>query len=136
VSPIALMARPAPHKLLLLAVQVILGVAYTVGVPPPTSVSATQPPLAVHLWALAMLVSGSVGLIANVYRRLGLSMALRLERGAMDLGAAAMMLYAVSLIGYAGLSRALASALICLFWAAANIWRGLQIRRDVKELSR
>jgi len=130
------MARPAPHKLFLLAGQTALGIAFTVGAPPPMSVSATQPRWALHAWAALMLVAGGTGLVANLYRRWGLQIALLLELGSMQMGATGLLFYAVTLIGYAGWTRALSSAVILVAWASANAWRGVQIRRDLRELTK
>jgi hypothetical protein len=131
--PILLVTRPAPHKILLLVVSLVLGASYLIGVPPPTSIAATQPAWVIHVWAGAMLLSGSAGLFAAFWRPAA-TRALRMEGGAMDLGAAAMLLYAVSLVAYAGWTRALASGVTFGLWAAANLWRSRQIRRDLREL--
>lgn len=131
-APTILVRRAAPHKLLLLVVSAVLGASYVLGVPPPTSIAATQPGWVIHMWAVAMLVSGAAGLWASVWRNV--ARALRLEAGAMDLGAAAMLLYAMSLFAYAGWTRALASGITFGLWAAANLWRAQQIRRDLREI--
>lgn len=128
------MAKRSPHELLLLVAAAIIGVSYTLGAPPPTSISATQPAWAVRAWAVAMLISGVAGLVGNMLHRDPMR-SLRLTGGAMDLGAAAMVLYTVSLFAYAG-GRAIAAGVTFGLWAAANLWRAHQLRRELRELDR
>ncbi len=128
-----LVSRQSPHAVLLLVVSAILGGVYTFGgAPKPSSVAAVQPGWVLTIWAVAMLISGCVGLYGMFWRRNALR-ALQLESGAMVLGAAAMLLYSASLFAFAG-SRALGSGLTFGFWAGANVWRWWQIRRTAKEL--
>lgn len=119
--------RHRPHEILLLVVSLITGVAYTVGAPPPTSVAALLPGWALHVWSLGLVVSGAVGLIGVYARR---SWALHMEQAGMLIGAAALVWYcaAVTPLGW----RALFAGGIAFAWAAANLVRAVQIRRDLK----
>lgn len=127
-----LVPRQSPHKLLFLLTSTLLGAVYITGTPAPTSIAATQPAWEIHVWAVGMFLSGVAG-FAGCFWRTDLRRALRLEASGMYLGAATMMIYAVSLFGYAGW-RALASGLTFALWAAANLWRQWQIGRDLKAL--
>lgn len=120
--------RHRPHEVLLLAVSLLVGLAYTVGAPPPESVASLLPGWALHVWSGGLLLSGLLGLAGIVLRR---SYAMQLEQAGMLLGASALIWYsaAVSTFGW----RALLAGAICLAWAAANTWRAVQIYRDLKE---
>lgn len=115
--------RHRPHEILLLAVQVITGVAYTVGAPPPSSVAAFLPGWALLVWAVGLAVSGVLGLA-------GVLWSLRVEAAAMLLGAGALIWYAAALAPFGW--RALLAGAISAAWAAANLWRALQIRHDLR----
>lgn len=118
--------RLRPHELLLLGVSLVTGVAYTIGAPPPTSVAALMPAWALHVWSAGLLVSGALGLIGALSRRVW---ALQVEQAAMLIGAAALVWYAGAVVPYGW--KALFAGLICLGWAIANLARAVQIRRDL-----
>lgn len=120
--------RHRPHEILLLVVSVVTGVAYTVGAPPPTSVSALLPGWTLHVWALGLALSGVVGLSGVVTRR---PWSLQTEQAGMLLGAAALVWYCAAVAPYGW--RALFAGAVSLAWAAANLARAAQIRRDLKE---
>lgn len=115
--------RHRPHEVLLLAVQVITGVAYTVGAPPPTSVAALLPGWALLVWSVGLAVSGVIGLAGVIWSP-------RVEAAGMLLGAGALIWYAAALAPFGW--RALLAGAISAAWAGANLWRALQIRNDLR----
>ena len=123
-----------PHQELLLVGSLITGAAYSFGAPPPASVSALLPVWQVHVWAAAMFVSGVAGM-AGCYWRGDYIVARRLESGGMELGASVMLAYAGYLFAVAG-GRALGAGVTFALWAAANLWRSVQIHQELKEVAR
>lgn len=115
--------RHRPHEILLLAVQVITGLAYTVGAPPPTSVAALLPGWALLVWSTGLAVSGVVGLVGVVWSP-------RVEAAGMLLGAGALIWYAAALAPFGW--RALLAGAISAAWAGANLWRAIQIQHDLR----
>ena len=133
-APVVVVAgRHRPHELMLLAVSVILGVAYILGAPQPGSLAESLPGWMFTGWALVMLASGTLGLIGCFWRDADLGM--EIERGAMVMQAGAIVLYTSGLFAYAG-TRALASGGIAAVWAGANAWRAVQITRDLRAIDR
>jgi hypothetical protein len=130
--PVLLVRRHEPHRLTMLTGSVMLGCVHLAGSPGPASIAATQPIWAVKAWASGMLLSGLAGLYGALSRN-ALERALRVEAGAMYLGASALILYSGSLFSYAG-SRAWGSGMLLAFWAGANLWRAVQCTRDQREL--
>jgi hypothetical protein len=120
---VVLAGRHRPHELLLLVVSVLTGTAYTVGAPPPGSLTALLPGWAVLVWSVGMVASGALGL-AGAWR------SLRVEAAGMLIGSAALIWYsaAVAPIGW----RASFACAISTAWAAANLWRAVQIHRDLR----
>lgn len=116
-----------PHEILLLAVSLATGLAYTIGAPAPTSVAALLPAWAVLVWAVGLAISGALGLAAVVAHR---RWSLQVEQASMLLGAAALVWYsaAAGQFGWRGLS----AATVYAAWAAANVARAVQIRADLK----
>lgn len=112
-----------PHEILLLAVALIVGTAYTVGAPPPNSIAALLPTWALYIWSVGLAVSGVVGLI-------GVRWSPRIEAAGMLIGTGALIWYsaAVAPLGW----KALLAGGICAAWAGANLWRAVQIRQDLK----
>lgn len=125
--PVIIAGRHRPHEVLLLAVSLMLGVAYTIGAPPPQSLTALLPGWAVHVWAAGMGVSGLIGLVGVVFRA---GWALQVEQAAMLIGAAAWAWYVAALLPFGW--RALLAITICGGWMAANLWRAWQIRNDLR----
>ena len=115
--------RHRPHEILLLVVQVITGVAYSIGAPPPQSVAALLPGWALLVWSVGLAVSGVVGLAGVIWSP-------RVEAAGMLLGAAALIWYAAALAPFGW--RALLAGAISVAWAGANLWRALQIRQDLR----
>lgn len=121
--------RHRPHEALLLLVSLLLGVAYTVGAPPPASVTALLPPWAVHVWAAGMGISGALGLAGLAMRS---PRGLQVEQAAMLIGAASLIWYMVAVVPLGW--RSLLAVAISAAWMSANVWRAWQIRRDLKGL--
>jgi hypothetical protein len=119
--------RHRPHEILFLVVSVVVGVAYTAGAPPPTSVAALLPGWTVRVWAVGLAVSGLLGAAGLVARA---AWALQLEQAAMLIGAGALVWYTAAVAPFGW--RALFAGCISAAWAGANLWRAAQIRRDLK----
>ncbi len=129
---VVVVGRQRAHEVLLLAVSVIVGAAYTIGAPRPGSLSALLNPWVFRVWAVAMLVSGLAGLLGCVYRG-RVETALGIERGAMLVQLGALLIYATVLFAYAGVSALLAGLITC-GWGAANAARAVQIGRALRQL--
>lgn len=125
--------RHRPHEIALLIFSLMVGLAYTLGSPPPESVVATMPSWIVRLWAIGLLISGVVGLPA-VLVPLEPTLSLRLESGAMLLGAGALLVTTAAVFNYAGVARGLFGGGFCAAWLVANLVRAAQIRRDLKSI--
>jgi hypothetical protein len=104
-------------------VSVLTGVAYTVGAPPPQSLTALLPGWALLVWSVGMAVSGAVGLF-------GAWRSLRMEQAGLLLGAGALAWYVAAVVQFGW--RALLPGAICAAWAGANIWRSGQIQQDLR----
>jgi hypothetical protein len=128
---VALLGRHRSHEVFLLAVSAFLGLAYLFGSPPPGSLQALMPKPIFYAWATVLLVSGTVGL-AGCYWPRRMDVALELERGAMTLQVAGLLLYTAVLFGYAGW-QALASGGISIAWAVANGYRAWQISKLLRQ---
>lgn len=124
--------RHRPHELLLLALSLLLGLAYTLGSPPPESVAAQMPPPLVHVWSVGLLLSGLVGLV-GVLSPVSLERGLSLELGAMLLGAAALTVTTAAVFNYAG-AKGLFGGAFSAAWVLANVGRSIQIVRDLREV--
>lgn len=119
--------RHRPHEILLLAVSLVTGLAYTIGAPPPASVSSLLPGWALHVWSAGLLLSGVIGLTSVASRAYW---ALKIEASAMLIGAAALVWYSAAIATFGW--RGLFAGAITGAWAAANLVRALQIRRDLR----
>jgi hypothetical protein len=124
--------RHRPHEMTFLLLSIMLGLAYTLGAPPPQSVAAAMPLAIVHLWAAGLLASGVVGLAA-ILLPLEMRLSLRLEQGAMLIGAGALLITTAAVFSAAGW-RGLFGGSFAACWMAANLIRALQIRRDLHEM--
>lgn len=128
VRPVVVISgRHRPHELLFLALGVLLGATYTLGAPPPESVTAALPNWAIKVWAVGLLAHGLMGLFGAIIptRR-----SLELEQAAMLLGAAALVWYTGAVIPF-GWKASLAIG-FSVAWACANLWRARQIQRDLR----
>lgn len=128
---IVVTGRHRPHELALLAVSAVLGGAFLVAAPPPTSVASQMPHPYVVVWASGLLVSGVVGLIGCL-ARLPSRRGLLLEMGGMLIQAGALLIVLAAVIAFAGW-RGLFSGALIAGWVAANLVRVWQIRRDLRQ---
>jgi hypothetical protein len=121
--PLVIAGRHRPHEILFLVVSVVTGVAYTIGAPPANSLAASLPSWALSVWAVGLAASGVIGLI-------GVLWSMRFEAAGMLIGAAALVWYVAAVVPFGW--RALFAGLISAAWAGANLWRALQIYRDLR----
>lgn len=128
-------SRHSPHKLALLGLALLTGVAYLLGAPPPQSLAAQMPTWLVHAWAVGLLLHGAAGFAGVFAPRRHLDRGLGVEVGAMLFGAAALLVVAAASFKYAG-GAALLGGGLAAAWAVANVWRAAQIRRDLRQLRR
>lgn len=124
---IVLAGRQRPHENFLLAVAIVTGAAYIGGAPPPGSITALLPGWAIRVWAIGLALHGVVGLVAVLIRG---QRGAELEAGAMLIGTASLVWYALAVVPFGW--RALFAAAVSIAWAAANMVRLVQIRRDLK----
>lgn len=134
-QPIVVVGRHRPHELLFLGLSVLTGAVYLGGLAPtPNTVAAVLPSWEIPLWAALLLASGVTGLAGCLWPR-NVTLGLRVEAGAMLLGAAALLLYATSVFVVGGLHGLFAGG-SAVAWMAANIARAAQILRDLRHLTR
>lgn len=126
--PVVIVAgRHRPHEQLLLAYAALLGASYLVGAPVPPSVTGLLPPGGVTVWAVVLAVSGVAGLVGCWWRG---ERGLGVELGALLMNAGALLLYSTAVFLVAGWRALLPGGLVAA-WAAANMWRAIQIRSDI-----
>lgn len=131
---IVIAGRHRPHELVFLGLALTFGVSYSTAAPPPQSAAASMPPWLVTAWAVALGVSGAVGLLAVlVLHRWWHEAALWAEAGSMLVGAGALALITAAIISYAGATASFGIG-FCVAWAVANLARAWQIRRELREL--
>lgn len=124
--------RHRPHEVVFLVLALTLGLAYTIGAPPPQSVAAQMWSWVVHLWAIGLLLHGGVGLVA-IFLPVRYERGLRLELGSMLLGFGALIFIAILVFAYAGVAGLFGGG-FCIAWATANLVRAWQIQADLKGL--
>lgn len=124
---VVIAGRRSAHELLFLVVSLVVGIAYTIGSPPPTSVAALMPGWALHIWSAGLTLSGVLGLAGLLLRR---SWALQVEQAGMLIGAAALVWYTASVVPFGW--KALLAGCISVAWALANVVTALQIRHDLR----
>lgn len=129
---VVITGRQRPHELVLLGFALLIGLAYTVGAPPPRSSAAEMPAWLVRLWAVGLLVHGVAGLAA-VFVPGPKGRSLLAEAGSMLIGAGALLVVAAASFSYAGWGALLGGGFL-LAWAVANVVRAFQIRRDLRSL--
>lgn len=127
---VIVVGRQRPHQVLLLAWSLIFGVSGLTTAPAPTTVAALVPHWETVVWAAMLAISGAVGLL-GVVRRRDPVLSLQLEAGAMLIGSGALLLYIVAAFAVAGWRALFAGGLVAS-WLIANLWRSIQIRRDLK----
>lgn len=125
--------RHRPHELLLLAWSVLLGASYLLTVPAPQSLSAAVPRPIVLLWAGGLALSGAIGLIGCLWRG-NVAVGLGIERGALIMSTAVLILIASVFVAAVGW-RAAYSTGLTLAWALANLSRCIQITTDLRQIA-
>lgn len=125
--------RHRPHELLLLAWSVLIGISYLARVPAPQSLAATVPRGIVLLWAGGLALSGIVGLVGCLWRG-AVVVGLGLERGALIMSTAVLILIAAAIVSANG-QRAVYSAGLTVAWGLANLVRCLQITQDLRQVA-
>lgn len=126
--------RRRPHEFFLLVASIPLGVGMLATRTAPQSVIALMPRWVVTAWAAALVVSGVVGVAALFWQGDTLR-ALRAESGALLVNAGALASFAIAAFVVNGW-RAWFAGGYFVAWAAADVARSIQIRRDVIELTR
>lgn len=127
--PVLVLTGPLrPHELLLLVVGILSTIGYVAGGPAPGSITATLPGWAVVAFYGLFGVGSTIGLAGCLLRRRAIGPGL--EQGGLLIQAAALVLYAIAIMGYAG-HRGWGVILILAGWVAANLWRAGQIQRDL-----
>ncbi len=124
--------RRRPHEILLLATSVPLGVGMLATAPTPQSMMAVMPAWLVTVWAVSLVVSGAVGLVAIWWRGDPLR-ALRAEAGSLIINAGALITFAGAAFVVAGW-RAWFVGGFFAGWGVANLWRAAQIGRETREM--
>jgi len=124
--------RSRPHEVLLLATSIPLGAGVLLTAPAPQSLTSLMPRWFVLAWAAALAVSGLVGLVA-IYWPGPAARKLSAESAALILNGGSLGVFALAAVAASGW-RAWFAASYFAAWAAADIIRSLQIRRDLKAI--
>lgn len=134
--PLVLVGRgQRPHEIMLLFLAPIF--AYQIVFSPATgSATSVMPRWEVLLFALVLAVSGVVGLVGCVLRESirWYELGLAVEGGALTLGAGGLLLFTGVLgdvTNWRGIGWLFTGA-----WFCANIWRGIQCVRELRQLRR
>lgn len=129
--------RRRPHEVMFLAASALVGVAYLAGAaPPPTAVEQllneragwVQP-----LWYVLLAAGGVVGLVGCWLPDQITGMLL--ERVALAVGAAAIVMWVIAIWWAAG-PPAFGGLAFFMLWAAANLWRIVQINTDLRRIGK
>jgi len=125
---LVLAGKRNPHEQLLLAFGALSGASFLFGAPEPASIAASMPGFVVTLWAAGLVIAGVVGLVGCWWRG---ERGQVLEAGGLLVGAGSLLMYATAALSVAGV-RALFPAGVILAWLAANLWRVVQIHRELR----
>lgn len=128
---IVVTGKSRPHELLLLGYGAIIGAATLLG--ERSSTALASPTWAMYAWSIGLVVSGVLGIGASLWRT-ALVRALEVERGALLIGAGAVLLYSgyILTIG-SGWDQVVGAGMVAA-WGAANIWRSWQITIDLRHI--
>lgn len=122
-----------PHEMVLQALSLLIGTAYLFVAPAPTSVAASLPPWAIHIWSAGLLVSGLLS-VGSVTARRRIELGLRFEAAAMLFGAASLIWAGFAIFSFTTLGRGLLAGGFCLAWSVANVIRAAQCVRDLRRI--
>lgn len=128
---IVVTGKSRPHELLLLAYGAIIGAVTLLG--ERSSIALASPTWAVYAWSIGLVISGVLGIGASLWRT-ALVRALEIERGALLIGAGAILLYSgyILTVG-SGWDQVVGAGMVAA-WGAANIWRSWQITVDLHRI--
>lgn len=130
-TPIVIVRGPGrPHEAFLFAISIPLGVGILLTAPAPQSVVQLLPPWLVAFWAGALAVSGIAGCASLMWGKQPIR-ALQLERGALIINGASLLLFAVAAAVVNG-GRSWFAVSFFAAWAAADLARSRQIKREVR----
>ena len=129
---IVVTGKSRPHELLLLAYGAIVGIATLLG--ERSNAAALAPTWAMYSWSIGLVVSGVLGIGASLWRT-ALVRALEVERGALLIGAGAILLYSANVFAFGFTWNAMVAAGIVSAWGAANIWRAWQITIELRRIA-
>ena len=128
--PVVVLTGPwRPHELLLQLVGIVSTVGYIAGGPAPGSITTTLPGWAVTAFYVLFGTGSTFGLVGCLMRQRALGPGL--NQGGLLIQAAALVLYAVAILAYAG-HRGWGVILILAGWTSANIWRAVQIQNALR----
>lgn len=129
---IVVTGKSRPHELLLLAYGAIVGAVTIFG--ERSNVAALAPTWAMYSWSIGLLISGVLGIGASLWRT-ALVRALEVERGALLIGAGAILLYSGNVFTFGVTWNTIVAAGIVAAWGAANLWRAWQITIDLRRIA-
>jgi hypothetical protein len=121
--------RERYHEVTLNIWAALLGVAYAIGAPPPSSMAALVPDPWRYVWAFGLAVGGGLALIGS-YWLSDVERGLEVERAGLVALTGALILYAVAVGVFAGWGGLMAAG-IAVAWIWANVARSISITRDL-----
>lgn len=128
IAPVKVVPRPRPREIVLDAFFVAIAIAFILGLTPPSSVEAQVPVAWRWIWYLLLLIGGGATLLSHTRRRW--DDRLVWERHGSIATAAGCTIFAICAWSYAGWSATFAAGLMTA-WAAAQVWRIIQIHREL-----
>lgn len=130
---VVISGRRHPHEVCLLAFATLIGVAYLAGAPRGSSLADLRP-WVVTVWAVMLVLGGVPGLISHLpaLRARHFLRALSAEQAAMLIHSGAAVFYLSALITLG--PRALTAGGLVAAWGASNLWRAVQLSREIREV--
>lgn len=123
--------RRQPHQIFLCFWCVLAGILFLAGIAPaPGSIIRLLPTWVVWGWYLLLTAGGLIGVVGAFWPRRRIYTGLQLERASMIFLAGGTCMYMIAMIAAAGV-RATGAAGFLAAWAAACVWRALQIHSDL-----
>lgn len=129
---VVITGRRRPHEVMLIVLSLVWGVLGVFGAPEPDSLVAQVASWLVVAWSVLLLLSGMLGVTGIAWRG-EMYRGLVLEQASMMSGAAATLIYAYALFSLPGWTGKFVAFLVSV-WTAANLWRALQIRADLRAI--